>query len=70
MPKVKPVEKREEVREERQEEQKEESMVEHLQPDQIDIVKKVVMPNDIKVDPKVVPDVPTVPTVPVQQKKK
>ncbi len=70
MPKPKPVEKREEASEERREEKKEESMVEHLQPDQIDIVKKVVMPNDIKVDPKVVPDVPTVPTVPVQPKKK
>lgn len=70
MPKPKPVEKREEEREERKEEKKEESMVEHLQPDQIDIVKKAVMPNDIKVAPNVVPEVPTVPTVPVDQKKK
>lgn len=69
MPKPKPVtEKKEEVVEERPE-KKEESMVEHLQPDQIDIVKKAVLPNDIKVAPNVVPDVPTVPTEPVKPKK-
>ena len=66
LPKPKPVEeKREESSEPKHEDLPQESMVEHLQPDQVDIVKKAVAPTEIKISPNVVPEVPT---VPVQQK--
>lgn len=62
LPKPKPVtEKKEETTETQQEDKPTESMVEHLQPDQVDIVKKVVAPSEIKISPNVVPEVPTVP---------
>ena len=62
LPKPKPVtETKEETKESKEEDKPTESMVEHLQPDQVDIVKKAVAPTEIKISPNVVPEVPTVP---------